>query len=149
MERGIDETREDCWCVHFFIQGVRYLVDLLNLKQVGAFLVEDLTTSWRYILIALALAALVSVGTDTFSAETWFLENIILSSSSSGSCWCVGLPNLSFGWEFFSFFFSSVLLVVCHSMSSINCARRKIIRFSPNSNSLLMLITIEISRSLG
>ncbi|CAF1085517.1 unnamed protein product [Adineta ricciae] len=41
-------------------QGVKYLVDLLNLKQVGAFLVEDLTTSWKYILIALAFAAIIS-----------------------------------------------------------------------------------------
>ena len=40
---------------------MKYLVDLLNLKQVGAFLVEDLTTSWKYILIALAFAAIVSV----------------------------------------------------------------------------------------
>ncbi|CAF2332821.1 unnamed protein product [Rotaria sp. Silwood2] len=41
-------------------QGVKYLVELLNLKQIGAFLVEDLTTSWKYILIALAFAAVVS-----------------------------------------------------------------------------------------
>ncbi|CAF3124472.1 unnamed protein product [Rotaria sp. Silwood2] len=41
-------------------QGVKYLVDLLNLKQIGAMLVEDLTTSWKYILIALAIAAIVS-----------------------------------------------------------------------------------------
>jgi hypothetical protein len=40
---------------------VQYLVDLLNLKQIGAFLVEDLTISWKYILFGLALAAIVSV----------------------------------------------------------------------------------------
>jgi len=40
---------------------VKYLIDLLNLKQVGAFLVEDLTTSWKHILIGLVFAAVVSV----------------------------------------------------------------------------------------
>jgi hypothetical protein len=40
---------------------VQYLVDLLNLKQIAAFLVEDLTISWQYILIALAFAAVISV----------------------------------------------------------------------------------------
>jgi hypothetical protein len=40
---------------------VKYLVELLNLKQIGAFLVEDLTTSWKYILIGLAFAAILSV----------------------------------------------------------------------------------------
>ncbi|CAF0775776.1 unnamed protein product [Rotaria sp. Silwood1] len=42
------------------VQGVKYLIDLLNLKQIGVFLVEDFTTSWKYILIALAFAAIVS-----------------------------------------------------------------------------------------
>ncbi|CAF3458018.1 unnamed protein product [Rotaria socialis] len=41
-------------------QGVKYLIDILNLKQIGAFLVEDLTVSWKYILIALTLASIVS-----------------------------------------------------------------------------------------
>ncbi|UJR34024.1 hypothetical protein I4U23_021438 [Adineta vaga] len=41
-------------------KGVKYLVDLLNLKQLSAFLVEDFTTSWKYILIALAFAAVLS-----------------------------------------------------------------------------------------
>ncbi|CAF1214152.1 unnamed protein product [Rotaria sordida] len=41
-------------------QSVKYLVDLLNLKQIGAMLVEDSTTSWKYILIAFAIAAIVS-----------------------------------------------------------------------------------------
>ncbi|CAF3658868.1 unnamed protein product [Adineta steineri] len=41
-------------------QGVNYLIDLLNLKQVGAFLVEDLTIAWKYILAALAFAAIIS-----------------------------------------------------------------------------------------
>ena len=36
-------------------------MELLDLKQIGAFLVEDLTTSWKYILIALAFAAITSV----------------------------------------------------------------------------------------
>jgi hypothetical protein len=45
----------------FIFQGVKYLVDLLNLKQIGAFLVEDFTTSWQYILISLALSAIISV----------------------------------------------------------------------------------------
>ena len=36
-------------------------MELLDLKQIGAFLVEDLTTSWKYILIALAFAAIASV----------------------------------------------------------------------------------------
>ncbi len=47
--------------IMFIFQGVKYLVDLLNLKQIGAFLVEDFTTSWQYILIALAFAAIISV----------------------------------------------------------------------------------------
>jgi hypothetical protein len=34
----------------------------LNLKQVGAFLVEDLTASWKHILGAFGLASVVSVG---------------------------------------------------------------------------------------
>jgi hypothetical protein len=37
------------------------LGDLLNLEQVGAFLLEDLTSSWKYILIGLLFAAVVSV----------------------------------------------------------------------------------------
>jgi choline transporter-like protein 2/4/5 len=41
-------------------QGVKYLVDLLNLKQVGAFLVEDLTSSWKHILVAFGLASALS-----------------------------------------------------------------------------------------
>lgn len=41
-------------------EGLKYLGDLLNLKQVGAFLLEDLTVSWKYILIALAFAAITS-----------------------------------------------------------------------------------------
>ncbi|CAF1215510.1 unnamed protein product [Rotaria sordida] len=41
-------------------QGVKYLVDFLNLKQIGAMLVEDFTTSWKYIRIAFAIAATVS-----------------------------------------------------------------------------------------
>jgi hypothetical protein len=40
---------------------VKYLVDVLNLKQIGAFLIEDLTTSWKYILIGLVFAAVLSV----------------------------------------------------------------------------------------
>ncbi|CAF3959337.1 unnamed protein product [Rotaria sordida] len=39
------------------VQGVKYLVEILNLKQIGEFLVEDLITSWKYILLALTLAA--------------------------------------------------------------------------------------------
>ena len=46
---------------HRDFQGVKYLVDLLDLKQIGAFLLEDLTASWKHILIAFALAAAVSV----------------------------------------------------------------------------------------
>lgn len=42
-------------------QGVKYLIDLLNLKQIGEFLLEDLTSSWRHILISFALAAVISV----------------------------------------------------------------------------------------
>ncbi|CAF0740148.1 unnamed protein product [Rotaria sordida] len=41
-------------------QGVKYLVDLLNLKQIGVFLIEDFIISWKYILIALTFAAIVS-----------------------------------------------------------------------------------------
>ncbi|UJR13348.1 hypothetical protein I4U23_000366 [Adineta vaga] len=41
-------------------QGVKYLVDVLNLKEIAAFLVEDFTTSWQYILIALAFASVIS-----------------------------------------------------------------------------------------
>ncbi|CAF3313153.1 unnamed protein product [Rotaria socialis] len=40
--------------------GVKYLVELLNVKQISAMLVEDFTTSWKYILIAFAIAAVVS-----------------------------------------------------------------------------------------
>lgn len=43
------------------MQGLKYLGDLLNLKQVGAFLLEDLTVSWKFILFALGLAAIASV----------------------------------------------------------------------------------------
>ncbi|CAF4393658.1 unnamed protein product, partial [Rotaria sordida] len=42
-------------------EGVKYLVDLLNLKQIAVMLVEDLTTSWIYILVAFGLSAIVSV----------------------------------------------------------------------------------------
>lgn len=48
---------------------MQYLVDLLNLKQVGAFLVEDFTTSWKYILIGLAFAAILSVGSFECSID--------------------------------------------------------------------------------
>ncbi|CAF1292237.1 unnamed protein product [Adineta steineri] len=41
-------------------QGVKYLVDILNLKEIASFLVEDFTTSWQYILIALGFAAIIS-----------------------------------------------------------------------------------------
>ncbi|CAF1262455.1 unnamed protein product [Rotaria sordida] len=41
-------------------EGVKYLVDLLNLKQIAVILVEDLAISWKYILVAFGLAAIVS-----------------------------------------------------------------------------------------
>ncbi|CAF1313537.1 unnamed protein product [Rotaria sordida] len=41
-------------------EGVKYLVDLLNLKQIAVMLVEDLTTSWIHILVAFGLSAIVS-----------------------------------------------------------------------------------------
>ena len=45
---------------------MKYLVDLLNLKQVSAFLVEDLTASWKHILVGFALASIVSVRETIF-----------------------------------------------------------------------------------
>jgi hypothetical protein len=48
---------------------VKYLVDLLNLKQVGAFLVEDLTASWKHILVGFALASVLSVGENRFFSD--------------------------------------------------------------------------------
>ena len=44
------------------LQGVKYLVDMLNLKEIAAFLMEDLDASWKFILIGLGLATLLSVG---------------------------------------------------------------------------------------
>ncbi|CAF3470200.1 unnamed protein product [Rotaria sp. Silwood1] len=41
-------------------QGVKYLVELLNLKQIAVMLVEDLATSWKYILLAFGLSVVVS-----------------------------------------------------------------------------------------
>ena len=48
---------------------MEYLVDLLNLKQIGAFLVEDFTTAWPSILVGLGLAALISVSLQPFGQE--------------------------------------------------------------------------------
>lgn len=51
------------------MQGLKYLGDLLNLKQVGAFLLEDLTVSWKFILFALGLAAIASVKKQIFDLK--------------------------------------------------------------------------------
>ncbi|CAF1660993.1 unnamed protein product, partial [Adineta ricciae] len=41
-------------------QGVKYLVDVLNLREIAAFLMEDFATSWQYILLGLGFAAIIS-----------------------------------------------------------------------------------------
>lgn len=40
---------------------MKYLVELLNLRQIGAMLIEDFVIAWKYILIAFGIAAVVSV----------------------------------------------------------------------------------------
>jgi hypothetical protein len=62
---------------------VKYLVDLLNLKQVGAFLVEDLTSSWKHILVAFGLASALSVGEDAF-IMIFLIKKLNLFCSSYG-----------------------------------------------------------------
>ena len=45
----------------FDVEGLEYLDDLLNVKQIGAFLVEDFITAWPSMLVGFALAAVISV----------------------------------------------------------------------------------------
>lgn len=47
--------------VSLVFEGVQYLVDLLNLKEIGIFLLEDLASSWKIVLVGLVVSSLFSV----------------------------------------------------------------------------------------